>query len=783
MKNLSINVILNFAVLASLLAGISVLVIFVTNSSNRMTKNLESHNLLQTAGIIQKSVDLYIRDANAGLKVLSELSEVNDAFTGDSDPAKKTFRSFLKGYDNFFSVFILDTTGKPLVGANKVGDKFAASYADRDYFKAIMSGKDSFISNIMQSKGSTNYIFVAARALKDSSGKLLGLIAISTFWNPITEQFIDPLRFGERGYAFMVDNGGQVIAHGLDKSLILKPDATIPDFMKKALQTKEGLMEFEYEGEPAILAVGTLPSTGWKVCVVASIEEMTAKAAEQRNILLIIGVIVLMAVGSIITFISRKLVLKPVMALRAFSERIAAGDFKAQLSSDFRYELGQLADNIRGMVSELKNKLGFSEGVLKGIPHPCSIVGPDFNMRWINQQVMDLMENKQPIESQIGLRSGQFYHDDATKQTLADETIKERRSKSAQIEFTNRSGKLHHLAVDSTPFFDMDGELLGSIVFWTDLTDIILQQHKLEERNTIIAQAAARLQDVAEVATTASEELSAQIEQSSRGAEQQSRRIAETATAMEEMNSTVMEVTKNASQAAQSSETARQKAQEGERTVSEVIGGIENVQKRALVLKQDMSNLGHQAEGIGAVMNVISDIADQTNLLALNAAIEAARAGEAGRGFAVVADEVRKLAEKTMTATKEVGEAIRGIQEGTRKNMENVDHTVTDIDHSTALVKKSGETLGEIVHLVEVATDQVRSIATASEQQSATSEEINRSLEDVSTISAETAEAMTQSAQAVSELANQTLELKELIEKMQSGDSGRGYPQGRIAIK
>ncbi len=280
--------------------------------------------------------------------------------------------------------------------------------------------------------------------------------------------------------------------------------------------------------------------------------------------------------------------------------------------------------------------------------------------------------------------------------------------------------------------------------------------------------AADRLQGVVEIVTSASEELSAQIEESSRGSEQQSTRIGETATAMEEMNATVLEVAKNASQAADTADRARHKADEGATVVDKVVLGIREVQHQAQEMKADMASLGEQAEGIGRIMNVITDIADQTNLLALNAAIEAARAGDAGRGFAVVADEVRKLAEKTMSATKEVGEAIRGIQQGTRKNVENVDRTTGTIEEATRLAGQSGEALKEILSLVETAADQVRSIATASEEQSSASEEISRSIEDISRIASDTADAMRQSAQAVSELAEQSQNLRSLIEEMQS---------------
>ncbi|MYL83591.1 HAMP domain-containing protein [Desulfovibrio aerotolerans] len=282
-------------------------------------------------------------------------------------------------------------------------------------------------------------------------------------------------------------------------------------------------------------------------------------------------------------------------------------------------------------------------------------------------------------------------------------------------------------------------------------------------------QAAGELEGVVEVVTTASEELSAQIEQSSRGSEAQAHRVSETATAMEEMNATVLEVAKNASQAAATADTAKHKAEDGAKVVTQVVVSIGEVQTTALELKTDMTTLGKQAEGIGQILNVISDIADQTNLLALNAAIEAARAGDAGRGFAVVADEVRKLAEKTMTATKEVGDAIRGIQAGARKNIGNVENAVQKIDAATQLAGKSGEALNEIVALVDLTTDQVRSIATASEQQSSASEEINRSIDDVSRISAETSDAMQQSARAVGEMAQQAQVLKGLIDQMKDG--------------
>ncbi len=281
-------------------------------------------------------------------------------------------------------------------------------------------------------------------------------------------------------------------------------------------------------------------------------------------------------------------------------------------------------------------------------------------------------------------------------------------------------------------------------------------------------QAAQQLEGVVQIVSSASEELSAQIEQSSRGADEQSGRVRETATAMEEMNATVLEVARNAQQAADVSHQARQQALEGSKIVTDAVKSIEAVHSQSIAIKEDMDALGKQAEGIGQIMGVIADIADQTNLLALNAAIEAARAGDAGRGFAVVADEVRKLAEKTMTATQEVGQAITGIQEGTRKNIHNVEQAGVSIEEAAKLSVQSGESLKQILEFVHMVNDQVQSIATASEQQSAASEEINHSVEQVATISAETAQAMEQASSAVAELAQQSQALQRLIVEMKS---------------
>lgn len=281
--------------------------------------------------------------------------------------------------------------------------------------------------------------------------------------------------------------------------------------------------------------------------------------------------------------------------------------------------------------------------------------------------------------------------------------------------------------------------------------------------------AAAHLEKVATVVAKAAHTLQDHVGRSEQGARQQAARVTETATAMEEMNSTVLEVARNAGQTSEASMATRDKADTGVQVVRRAGDSIQAVRGQSLKLKEDMARLDGHARDITHVMSVISDIADQTNLLALNAAIEGARAGEAGRGFAVVADEVRKLAEKTMASTTEVAQTITAIQSSTAESIAQMDLAVNTIEEATGLVNESGAALREIVAMADIAADQVTAIATAAEQQSATSDEINRSLADINTISGEVVETMRESSRTVNEVADQSTILMKLIEEMKNG--------------
>ncbi|MBG0775982.1 MAG: methyl-accepting chemotaxis protein [Desulfovibrionaceae bacterium] len=287
-----------------------------------------------------------------------------------------------------------------------------------------------------------------------------------------------------------------------------------------------------------------------------------------------------------------------------------------------------------------------------------------------------------------------------------------------------------------------------------------------------LLQAAERVETVLERVVDAAQEMSVQSDEFLNDASRQSERIASTATAMEEMNMTVLEIARNASDAATAGKRSQENARNGAQVVEQSRLALEQTVQEVGNLKARMGELDNQAQSIGAIIGVINDIADQTNLLALNAAIEAARAGEAGRGFAVVADEVRKLAEKTMNATKEVSASIGAIQKTAGNNIVTMESLFHKMDEAEKNSTQSGVMLREIVTGAESSALQIQSIATAAEEQSATSEEINHSIEEINGITMETANRAQEFASSLQALSQQVADLKDIVEDLKT-EGGR----------
>jgi methyl-accepting chemotaxis protein len=299
-------------------------------------------------------------------------------------------------------------------------------------------------------------------------------------------------------------------------------------------------------------------------------------------------------------------------------------------------------------------------------------------------------------------------------------------------------------SVTSTDEMGMLGKEMNSMRL--KLSEII---RRLADNGISVSSSAIQMHSTAEQMATSTEELAAQA--------------ATIATACEEMSATSTDIARNCHFAADESAKANSAAEAGARVVDDTVLVMGKIAQRVRASAQTIAGLGSRSDQIGAIVGTIEDIADQTNLLALNAAIEAARAGEQGRGFAVVADEVRALAERTTRATREISEMIKNIQTETQSAVSTMNEGVREVEQGTSEAARSGDALRHILERISSVTDQVNQIAVAAEEQTATTMEINQNIQQITDVANMTATSSHEEAAAANQLARLAEDLKDMV--------------------
>ena len=308
----------------------------------------------------------------------------------------------------------------------------------------------------------------------------------------------------------------------------------------------------------------------------------------------------------------------------------------------------------------------------------------------------------------------------------------------------------------------------------------IKSKDAIGQLGTALNEMSANLNDmVSQVASAASQiasstqQLSATSEEMAAGAEEQTSQTSQVATSVEEMSATIQEVAKNAKDASDSSGEAGKTAEEGGKIVGQTVSEMQKIAKSVSDLQVVIQGLNKNSEKIGDIVGVIDDVADQTNLLALNAAIEAARAGEQGRGFAVVADEVRKLAERTTSSTKEIADMVKSIQGDTSQAVSSMEEAGKEVKEGVGVAGKAGDALKKIMEMSQGVNQIVQQIATAAEQQAAASEEISSNVESIASVSKQSASGAQQTSSAAQELSSLTDNLQSLVNQFKLRNGGK----------
>ena len=695
-------------------------------------------------------------------------------------------------YTDIDRINVFDKEGNIISSSNPavIGQNFAS----RAYFTEALKGK-TFVAPPFQSAITKQGVIIISVPVKRQN-TVVGVLNATIPLPQYFETVIKPVAIGERGYAYAMDGNGKIVVHknndwlfrddlpgaALYKQMAAAPDGTL--YFKNAA----GLDSFAYHVKE--------PFSGMTLVVQAEQDDVFASLDELSRSTLI-GIVISAILGALLLY----LIVRPiVMALNrgvVFATEVAKGNLDGTLNVHRKDEIGTLADALRSIPASLKAitreyheleekleagaleiqgdaskfpgefadiikgtnaMLGQYQHILSALTSPVLVLDKDFRVVYLNEAAKT-MAGGQPV----GKLSGEVLatEDFGTAGCALKKAAASLRPATAET-MARPQGKQLDIEYTAIPFTDKHGKLSTILQLITDLTQI-------KDTQRMIMDVATQAGDISNRVAAAAQQLSAQVEQVSNGTDIQRERAASTATAMEEMNSTVLEVARNAGSASEQADATSRKATEGANLVNQVVAAINEVHAAATELDHSMHDLGRQTDAIGSVLNVISDIADQTNLLALNAAIEAARAGEAGRGFAVVADEVRKLAEKTMTATTEVDANIKNIQAATANNIDRVTKAGQSTSRATEVATVSGQALTEILELTNANTALIAGIATAAEEQSATSEEINRSVDDINNIASETANGMRQSSEAVHDLSRMAQELKTLLDKLQNG--------------
>jgi methyl-accepting chemotaxis protein len=540
----------------------------------------------------------------------------------------------------------------------------------------------------------------------------------------------------------------------------------------------------------------------------SQLESSQAKAAEiesaknqndadnAENTIIILTLFTTIAAIGLGLLISKRLDLS-ISRLNNAARKVAAGELNVQTEILSHDDIGELTESFNRMSLEISELIHY----LDSLPAPVMVIDKEFNIIYMNNTAANLVGKDK--KSVIGKKCYDQYKTGhcKTEKCALHIAMKTNTLQSAET-VANLNGKEIPILYTGRPTHMDNGSVDGAIEFLTDMTkskeyekylsensEKLLDKMEIfssgdltaklvvENKNDIIGklfdgfnksverinETINKVGEAVEATANSANEISSSTNEMSEGLMEQSQQTIEVAGAVEDITKTILKTTKNSASAAEAAKNSGIIAKEGGRVVNETIEGMNRVAEVVKKSAETVHALGKNSEQIGEIIQVIEDIADQTNLLALNAAIEAARAGEQGRGFAVVADEVRKLAERTTKATKEIAAMINQIQKDTEGAVQSMNEGTIEVEKGKELANKAGRSLDQIIKETEDVLDKSALVAAASEEQGATAEQIGKNIEAINTVANESATGIQHIAGAAEKLNKLTGNLESLI--------------------
>ncbi len=503
----------------------------------------------------------------------------------------------------------------------------------------------------------------------------------------------------------------------------------------------------------------------------ANINTKIGEDLSRSRIIILFGMIAGAVVSSFVVFKIAPGITKPVNKFKHVINSFASGNYEVDLTAESKDEFGEMTEMLVQLKNAQKEKILAASKIANGVFEKVNAASEhDELAHTFNREIDTLTMLTNEVNS------------------FTQATSKGDLSIRGRVDKFNGGFKMIldgiNKTLDSVILPIKEGSDILAVMATGDLTrrvkgdyngDLKLIQDSINKVADSLAEALSEVSEAVSSTASAANQISSSSEEMAAGSQEQAAQTAEIAGSIEEMTKTIMDNTKNASYAAETAKQAGSKAQRGGQVVNQTIEGMNRISKVVEKSAETVFTLGKNSDKIGEIIQVIDDIADQTNLLALNAAIEAARAGEQGRGFAVVADEVRKLAERTTKATKEIANMIKQIQKDTHDAVLSIKEGTDEVNKGKQLANEAGTVLNEIIEVAQKASDTSVQVAAASEEQSAASELISKNIESINNVTMETTAGIHQIARASEDLSRLTIKLQEMVAKFKLMNDSRKY--------
>ncbi len=483
----------------------------------------------------------------------------------------------------------------------------------------------------------------------------------------------------------------------------------------------------DYRGVPVLSSYAPVNVSGLKWAILAEIDEEEAFAASNNMTQFAIFLsVIIAALIAFAGYLFAGKIANPVVRLSEAAQKVANGDTNISVKVNSKDEIGRLGIAFNSMVTSIAESI-------------------------------EKIEQKSEEAEKTAIQAERT----ATEAHAAQEYL----ARNTQVLLT----EMEKFA---------QGDLTVKVKAENENDDIGRLFHGFNTTVDKIKNTISQLAEAVEATASASTQISSNTEEMAAGSQQQSSQTAEVAAAMEEMSRTIVETASNATNAAEASKESSEQANAGANKLKKSKEGMERIVVASETTGNKISSLASKTDQIGEIAQVIDDIADQTNLLALNAAIEAARAGEQGRGFAVVADEVRKLAERTTKATKEIAVTIKAIQSEAKEANISMEEAGNAIKDGMLLNDEVGTALSAILTSAKNVATQINQVAAASEEQSATAEQVSSNIEAINNVANESAIGVQQIATASEGLNKLTENLSQLVEQFKLDRNEHSYSVG-----